>query len=114
MSDEEPDRSNEKLTPKEAYDLTENQGLTQNAVAHMFDVSQGYVSQRKKEHTESAEVGKSQVSPGDFEKGELEQALSDKKSDDDEYECPECGYTMDYMENEQCPECGTNFAWDQL
>lgn len=113
-TDPPEDRSDQKLTQKEAYNLTQNQGMKTTTVAKIYDVSPSYVSQQKKAYEEALETGKGMASPGDFEKDELESALEDKQSDDDEYECSQCGRSLDYMENDNCPNCDTPLGWSDL
>lgn len=118
MSDGVEDRSGEQLTPKEAYNLTENQGMKGKTVGKMFDISGARVSQLKNQYEEGLndgrKEGRNSVEPSDFGREELENALSDKKEDDDIYECPTCEKEMDYMEYDECPNCGTNLGWSQL
>lgn len=116
--DETPDRSGDKLTPEEAYNLTENKGFKGTTVAKMFDVSSAYVSQQKNSYknalNDGRQEGRKSVEPSDFDKNELENALNDKQEDEDVYECQECGREMDYMEYENCPECGANLGWNKI
>lgn len=113
-NDSVEDRSGDKLTPEEAYQLTEEKGYAGKTVAKMFDVSPGWVSQQKNEFKKGIEKGRDSVSPNDFGREDLETALADKKSEDDEYDCPNCDRSYDYMEVETCDNCGTPFNWDAL
>lgn len=110
------DRSDDKLTPKEAYNLTERQGLKGKTVAKMFDVSPGYVSQRKGEYEEAREDGREDVDPTDFEMEDLEEALADKEPESNPYEneCPACSAMIpspDSAGENDCPECGETILW---
>lgn len=112
------DRSDEKLTPKEAYQLTEEQGMKGKTVAKMFDVSPSYVSQRKNEYEEAREDGRESVEPTDFERETLEEALSDEEPESNPYEneCPRCHAMIpapDTAGEHDCPECGEPILWDE-
>lgn len=102
------------LSPSRAYELSETQGLSYREIAGMYDTSKSTVQRRVKEHKKSADVGRDSVAPTDFERSQLESALEDKKQDEDEYECSECGKSMDYMEYDTCPNCGTALGWTEL
>lgn len=116
--EQQPDRTDEKLTPEEAYNLTENKGFKGKTVAKMFGVSSAYVSQQKSSYktalNDGRQEGRNSVTASDFDQQTLENALNDKRDDEDVYECQECGKEMDYMEYEQCPNCGTKLGWNQL
>lgn len=116
------DRSDEKLTPKEAYTLTVDNGMKGVTVAKMFDVTPAYVSQRKSQYEEAKNDGVESVTPDRFEEEELRDALEDKPPEDNPYEttmCPRCsGEIMETEKpneagNHPCPLCGEVIQWDE-
>jgi hypothetical protein len=118
MGENEPpeDRSDEQLTPKEAYNLTENQGLMGKTVAKMFDVSPSYVSQKKSQYDEAHTDGRESVTPEDFDTEELKSALGDETPDNNPYEstCPRCEEPISKPNGpgiHDCPECGKPVEW---
>lgn len=110
--------TSQKLTPQRAFELTENKGLKGSEVASMYDVSESWVSQLKNSYKDAKESGynegKESVSPTDFAREKLEDALADKQEDDDRYECPNCENQFGYMEYEECPKCDAKLPWDAV
>lgn len=121
MGNEDPkseDRSDEKLTPKMAYNLTEEQGYMGKVVADMYDVTPGYVSQLKSEYKSAVEEGKSSVEPSDFSTDELKTAIKDESPDENPFgsNCPVCESaipTPDTAGQHPCPECGEVLEWSE-
>jgi len=123
MGDENPDRTDEKLTPKTAYNLTEKQGMTQSEVGEMFGVSQPRVSTLKNQYRDAVDEGKESVTPDDFELEDLESALEDKAPDSNPYDtagsCPACGEEIlasekpDTAGSHPCPHCGETIVWSE-
>jgi adenine-specific DNA methylase len=115
------DRSDKKLTAKEAYELTEEKGHTGSQVAEAYNVSPSWVSQQKSDYAnarqEGYESGKDDVSPNDFERDTLLEAIGDEKSDKDiTSKCPSCGDvipTPDEAGESDCPECGVTLNWSE-
>lgn len=107
-------RDDETLSPSRAYELSENQDLSYREIGSMYDTSKSTVQRRVKEHKKSADVGRESVSATDFERSQLEEALDDKKQDDDEYECSNCGKSLEYMEFDACPNCDTKLGWTEI
>jgi len=123
MADDEPDsgqvedRTDEKLTPQDAYTLTEENGIPNKAVAEMYDVSPSWVSQQKNAYEEARNEGRQSVSPNDFEPEELEEALSDEETENPyENSCPLCNAVIpapDTAGIHECLECGEPIEWDE-
>lgn len=113
----EEDRSNETLTPQEAYRLREDVGLQNKTVAQMFDVTPGYVSQLYSQYEDAKEEGKSEVEVSDFERTELEEAIQDKETESPYHTaCPACDESIPTPETagqNPCPECGETLNWDE-
>lgn len=106
---------------REWYNQYHEQGMTQAQIAEQFDASQSTVSRviaayddgKETGRETGIEEGKESVEPTSFGREVLESALADKKEDDDEYSCGECGTGVEYM-TENCPECNSGFNWDAL
>lgn len=111
------DRSDETLTPKEAWRLTEEKGRLGKEVAAIFDISEARVSQLKSQYQEGLEEGKQSVEPGDFEAEELKEALGDSATDNQyEHTCPRCNGIIDSPDSagtHDCPKCGEPIEWDE-
>lgn len=111
------DRSDEKLTPKEAYQLTEQQGLMGKTVARMFDISQSRVSQLKGQYEEGLQEGRESVDPTDFSTEELEEAISDEEEENPyEHTCLHCNAIIPSPDSpgvHPCPECGGDLKWSE-
>lgn len=116
------DRSNETLTPKTAYRLTKEQGLTQTEVGDMFGVTQPRVSTLVSQYEEAKQEGRESVSPDDFSREELESVLADEEPEDNPFEsveCPACGADIAKGEapnsagKHPCPHCGTKIEWGE-
>lgn len=116
------DRSDETLSPKQAYNLTEEQGMMGKTVAKMFDVSPSRVSQLKSQYKEGIEKGKESVSPSDFEADELRSALGDEAPEENPYDgtaCPICDEHISVAEYpdsagiHDCPHCGNEIRWSE-
>lgn len=109
--------SDSKLTGEKAYNLYHEKGYTQKQIGEKFNVSQSYVSQLINTYDEALdkgkEQGKEQVDPTDFDPDTLENALKDKKSKEDEYNCGTCGAEVQYLDPE-CPECENTLQWGAL
>lgn len=106
---------------REWYEQYHEEGMTQAQIAEQHDASQSTVSRvinafdtgKEKGREKGVEEGKQSVEPTTFDREVLESALADKKEDDDEYTCGECGSSVEYMD-ENCSSCGAGFNWDAL
>lgn len=120
--DEDGGRTDEKLTPKTAYRMTEEQGMTQSEVGDLFGVSQPRVSTLKKQYEEARHEGRQEAEPSDFEADELRSALGDEAPESNPFEgeeCPLCGDTIladeapDSPGIHDCPHCGKPIQWSE-
>lgn len=112
------DRSDQTITPKEAWELTEEKGIPGKLVAQAYDITESWVSQRKAEYEEARQDGKESVGPDDFEPDELRNALGDEPADTNPYEhtCPECGDLIEPPNTagkHPCPACGQTLEWSE-
>jgi len=112
------DKSSDTLSPKEAYEYTEEKGIPGKIVAEAFDVTPSWVSQRKSEYKEARQDGQESVSPTDFGEEELRDALGDEPPENNPYEhtCPLCGDLIDPPNTagtHPCPSCGEELEWDE-
>lgn len=100
------------LTPKRAYELNEG-GMSFREIGSLYDVSHTTARRRKEEHEESMEMGKSQVSPNDFEPSDLRSALQDKETENPYvHDCPACGDPIEEG-TRHCPHCGSGpIKWE--
>lgn len=129
MPDDNPDETDsggkhtgEKLTPRTAYRLTEEQGMTQSEVGEMFGVSQPRVSTLKSQYESARDEGAESVTPDQFEPEELKEALNDSEPDENPYEgtdCPRCGKEIPATKYpsepgvHDCPHCGEPIQWSE-
>lgn len=103
------------------YDKYHEQGMTQAQIAEEADASQSTVSRviaaydtgKETGREKGVEEGKESVEPTSFGREVLESALADKKADEDEYDCGNCGGSLEYM-TENCSSCGAVPNWDAL
>lgn len=103
------------------YEKYHEEGMTQAQIAEEADTSQSTVSRvinaydtgKTTGREKGVEEGKESVEPTSFEREVLEAALADKTEDADEYDCGNCGGSLEYME-EECPKCGAVPNWDAL
>lgn len=111
------DRSDESLTPQEAWRLTEEQGMMGKTVAKMFDISPARVSQLKGQYKEGIQEGRESVTPSDFSEDELKEAIGDDPTESPyENECPACEEIIPAPETpgqHPCPECGETLEWGE-
>lgn len=108
------DRSDQQLTPERAFQLTEKQGMLGKEVAELYDVTPSYVSQLKGQYQNAVDKGRNSAEISDFERDEIKDYLEDTKDTEDEYECPNCTQTFEYMEYQICPNCDSKLPWDKV
>ena len=100
------------LTGRLAYELHNEQGITQTRLAEVYDVTQPTVSRRIKTYRDGIEAGKESVDPSQFDRDDLRNALSDAETDDP-YTCGTCGSEVAYLQP-RCNECDGTLNWGGL
>lgn len=111
------DRSDETLTPGEAYRLREDVGLQNKTIAKMFGITPGRASQLYNDYEEAVDEGRNSVDASDFPAEDLEAALEDTEAESRmDAKCPACGEPIpkpDEAGAEDCPECSTTLNWSE-
>jgi len=106
------------LTPKRAYELFEDEGMTNNQIAEKFDSSVSTVIRRRRTHEETQDQISSEIDD-QIDSLDLGSHITDDEPEDNPYavtECPACGDDMDTPDSagqHDCPHCETTLKFGE-
>ncbi len=100
---------------EKAYQLYTEENLTQEQVGERLDCSQQWARELIEAHkgalAQHEDGRKKGIEEGARSmKSKMEDSLEDRLSGDDEYDCSECGASVDYL-SPKCGSCGEALNW---